>query len=71
MRRGRRDLSAVELAKARRTQLRNDTTTALFVLDALDPLTDEALHAATDDLVTHLSRLGPDVQVARRLMAAP
>jgi DNA/RNA-binding domain of Phe-tRNA-synthetase-like protein len=57
--------------QARRTQLRNDTTTALFILDALDPLTDEALHTAADDLVTHLSRLDPDVQVARRLIAAP
>jgi DNA/RNA-binding domain of Phe-tRNA-synthetase-like protein len=57
--------------QARRTQLRDDTTTALFILDALDPVTDEALHAAADDLVTHLSRLGPDVQVARRLIAAP
>jgi DNA/RNA-binding domain of Phe-tRNA-synthetase-like protein len=57
--------------QTRRTQLRNDTTTALFILDALDPLTDEALHGAADDLVTHLSRLGPDVQVASRLIAAP
>src|SRR5450631_3914592 len=57
--------------QARRTQLRDDTTTALFILDALDPLTDEALDAAADDLAGHLSRLGPDVQVARRLIAAP
>lgn len=57
--------------QARRTQLRNETTTALFILDALNPLSDEALHAAADDLVTHLARLGPDVQVARRLITAP
>ena len=57
--------------QARRTQLRDDTTAALFILDALDPLTDEALHAAADDLVTHLSRFGPEVRVARRLVAAP
>jgi DNA/RNA-binding domain of Phe-tRNA-synthetase-like protein len=57
--------------QARRTQLRDDTTTALFILDALDPMSDEALHAAADDLAGHLSRLGPDVQVARRLIAAP
>ena len=31
--------------QARRTQLSDDTTTALFILDALDPITDEALHA--------------------------
>jgi DNA/RNA-binding domain of Phe-tRNA-synthetase-like protein len=56
--------------QARRTALREDTTTALFILDALDPLADEALHAAADDLVAHLARLGPDVRAARRLIAA-
>jgi DNA/RNA-binding domain of Phe-tRNA-synthetase-like protein len=54
--------------QARRTQLSDGTTTALFILDALDPITDEALHAAADDLATHLARLGPDVQVTRRLL---
>ena len=54
--------------QARRTQLRDDTTAALFILDALDPLTDEALHAAADDLAAHLARLGPGVRVARRLI---
>jgi len=56
--------------QARRTQLRDETTTAIFIFDALDPMTDEALHAAADDLVTHLSRLGPAIRVARRLVAA-
>jgi len=55
--------------QARRTQLGEDTTAALFILDALDAMTDEALHAVADDLVVHLTRLGPDVQVARRLIA--
>jgi DNA/RNA-binding domain of Phe-tRNA-synthetase-like protein len=54
--------------QARRTQLSDGTTTALFILDALDPVNDEALHAAADDLATHLARLGPDVQIARRLL---
>jgi DNA/RNA-binding domain of Phe-tRNA-synthetase-like protein len=54
--------------QARRTQLRDDTTKALFILDALDPMTDEELQAAADDLSTHLSRLGPDVHIARRLL---
>ena len=31
--------------QARRTQLSDDTTTALFILDALDPITDEALQS--------------------------
>jgi DNA/RNA-binding domain of Phe-tRNA-synthetase-like protein len=55
--------------QARRTQLRDDTTTALFILDALDPMSDEALHAAAHDLIAHLAHLGPDVQVARRFIA--
>jgi DNA/RNA-binding domain of Phe-tRNA-synthetase-like protein len=54
--------------QARRTQLREETTAALFVLDALDPMDDDALSAAADDLVTHLTRLGPDVRAARRLI---
>jgi DNA/RNA-binding domain of Phe-tRNA-synthetase-like protein len=56
--------------QARRTQLREDTAAALFILDALDPVADEGLHAAADDLVAHLARLGPDVQAVRRLIAA-
>jgi DNA/RNA-binding domain of Phe-tRNA-synthetase-like protein len=54
--------------QGRRTQLREDTTTALFILDALDAMTDEALHAAADDLVGYVTRLGPDVSVARRMI---
>jgi DNA/RNA-binding domain of Phe-tRNA-synthetase-like protein len=56
--------------QARRTQLRPDTTAALFILDALDPVTSQALHAAADDLSARLARLGPGVRSARRLIAA-
>jgi DNA/RNA-binding domain of Phe-tRNA-synthetase-like protein len=56
--------------QARRTQLRDDTTTALFILDELDPMTDEAIHAAADELVVHLTRLGPDIHFVRRLIAS-
>jgi DNA/RNA-binding domain of Phe-tRNA-synthetase-like protein len=56
--------------QARRTQLRQDTTAALFILDALDPVTDQALHAAADDLAARLARLGPGVRAARRLIVA-
>jgi DNA/RNA-binding domain of Phe-tRNA-synthetase-like protein len=56
--------------QARRTQLRDDTTAALFILDALDPVTDQELHAAADDLVARLTGLGPGVRAARRLIAA-
>jgi DNA/RNA-binding domain of Phe-tRNA-synthetase-like protein len=55
--------------QARRTQLSEDTTTALFILDALDPITDEALHAA-EDLVAHLTGLGPDIRAVHRLITA-
>jgi DNA/RNA-binding domain of Phe-tRNA-synthetase-like protein len=55
--------------QGRRTQLTDATTTALFILDALDPMTDKALHAAADDLAAQLTSLGPDVRVARRLLA--
>jgi DNA/RNA-binding domain of Phe-tRNA-synthetase-like protein len=52
-----------------RTELSESTTTAVFILDALDPMTTRALDIAADDLTTHLTRLGPDVKVVRRLMA--
>lgn len=54
--------------QARRTQLSDGTSAALFILDALAPLTDQALDAAADDLVRHLTRLGPEVRVARRAL---
>jgi DNA/RNA-binding domain of Phe-tRNA-synthetase-like protein len=57
--------------QAHRTQLRDDTSAALFILDALDPLTEEQLDAAADDLVDRLERLGPDLRVARRLLSDP
>jgi DNA/RNA-binding domain of Phe-tRNA-synthetase-like protein len=56
--------------QARRTQLREDTTAALFILDALDPVTGEVLQAAADDLAARLARLGTDVRAARRLIVA-
>ena len=55
--------------QCRRTQLRDDTTAALFILDALEPMTDGALCAAGEDLAGHLGRLGPDVLVACRVIA--
>jgi DNA/RNA-binding domain of Phe-tRNA-synthetase-like protein len=55
--------------QGRRTHLTDETTTALFILDALEPLDDDALQAAADDLASHLLRFGPDVLIARRLIA--
>ena len=57
--------------QAPRTGLTPTTTSALFILDALDPLTDEQLEAAADELVSHLLRLGDDVRVERRVLRAP
>jgi DNA/RNA-binding domain of Phe-tRNA-synthetase-like protein len=54
--------------QARRTALHDGTTSALFILDALDPMSDVELEAAADDLVGHLGALGPDVRVVRRLV---
>jgi DNA/RNA-binding domain of Phe-tRNA-synthetase-like protein len=54
--------------QGRRTQLTPGTTSALFILDALSPMPGDALVAAGDDLVDHLSRLGPGVRVATRLI---
>jgi DNA/RNA-binding domain of Phe-tRNA-synthetase-like protein len=56
--------------QAHRTQLRDDTTAALFILDALGPMDDDALAAAADHLTSELARLGPDITVTRRLIAA-
>jgi len=55
--------------QAQRTQLTKETTSALFILDALDPMTDEALAAAAEELVAHLTRFGPDVRAIHRVIA--
>jgi DNA/RNA-binding domain of Phe-tRNA-synthetase-like protein len=54
--------------QGRRTRLTPETTSALFILDALAPMGDDALVAAGEDLIGLLRRLGPDVRVAKRLV---
>ena len=56
--------------QAHRTQLTRATTAALFILDALDPMTDQELCAAADDLLAHLAPPGTRLTVARRLITA-
>jgi len=56
--------------QARRTQLAEDTTTALFILDALDPMTNDELQAAADDLVARLTGIDGGIRVVRRLLTA-
>lgn len=54
--------------QGRRTRLRDDTTSALFIFDALRPTTDEALCAAARDLVEHLGASSPRLVAADRLI---
>lgn len=55
--------------QARRTQLSERATTALFILDALDPMSDRQLLDAADELDAHIRRLGPDVRTVRRVLS--
>lgn len=55
--------------QARRTQLTEGTTSALFILDVLSPVTDDELRATADDLLEHVRAFCPDLRVARRLIA--
>jgi len=51
-----------------RTRITTDTTSAVFILDALDPLSDDAVHAAADALTRALHAVSPDAAVHRRLI---
>lgn len=54
-----------------RTALSDQTTNVLFILDALEPCSDEALEAAADELCAELCKLSEDVKVERRLLRKP
>jgi DNA/RNA-binding domain of Phe-tRNA-synthetase-like protein len=54
--------------QGRRTQLTPRTTSALFILDSLEPMTDDALTAAGEELLAHLRQLGDTVTAATRLL---
>jgi len=54
--------------QSQRTQLRDETTTALFIMDALAPMTDSELGAAASALSEQLHRLGTDVRIASRTL---
>ncbi|KAF3490790.1 uncharacterized protein GIQ15_00307 [Arthroderma uncinatum] len=53
-----------------RTALTDQTTRVFFVLDALEPLSDDALTVAADELASLLKNLSPEVQTAQRLVTA-
>lgn len=54
--------------QGRRTRLEAESRSAVFILDVLDPMTDTELHAAAEELIGHLHRFGPDVQISQRLL---
>lgn len=54
-----------------RTSLTDETATAVFILDALDPMSDHTLITAADVLADTLSGLGTKVRLSRRLIGAP
>lgn len=51
-----------------RTRLHDHTTTAVFILDALAPMTDDALDVAGEDLSTRFATLGADVEISHRTL---
>lgn len=53
--------------QCRRTQLTDDTTNALFIIDTLDPLSSEQRDEVADDLMTWLARLGAE-DIQRRTL---
>jgi DNA/RNA-binding domain of Phe-tRNA-synthetase-like protein len=53
-----------------RTGVSDDTTRALFILDALEPCSDANLEAAADELTAVLKSLSPDVSAERQLISA-
>lgn len=52
-----------------RTALTDETTRVLFILDALEPLSDEALVFAADELASLLKGLAPEVQTSYRIIS--
>jgi DNA/RNA-binding domain of Phe-tRNA-synthetase-like protein len=51
-----------------RTALSNDTTRVLFILDALEPMSDDALFQGADELASALKRISPEVKVSQRFI---
>ena len=54
-----------------RTALTDLTTRALFILDVLEPVSDQALQEASEELAAMLNKLSPDIQVEQRMIMAP
>lgn len=56
--------------QGRRTALGDRTRSALFILDGLDPVSNDQLRAAADALVAALTALGAEVSTERLLLGA-
>jgi DNA/RNA-binding domain of Phe-tRNA-synthetase-like protein len=54
-----------------RTRITADISSAVFILDALDPLPDDAVSAAADSLTDALLTLSPDAVIHRRFLDHP
>ncbi|KAJ5126743.1 Phenylalanyl-tRNA synthetase [Penicillium atrosanguineum] len=53
-----------------RTALTDETTRVLFILDALEPLSPDALMQAADELASTLESLSSEVRISRRIIGA-
>ncbi|KAI9037485.1 B3/B4 domain-containing protein [Aspergillus affinis] len=53
-----------------RTALTDETSRVLFILDALEPLSNDDLTKAAEELASALQGLSPDVQVSQRIIDA-
>lgn len=54
-----------------RTALTDKTSRILFIFDALEPLSDDSLVQAADELVSALNSLSPQVQTSYRIISSP
>ncbi|MDP4804436.1 MAG: phenylalanine--tRNA ligase beta subunit-related protein [Candidatus Nanopelagicales bacterium] len=51
-----------------RTRLSQETTNVVFILDALEPVSDEALNAAADALITLICVDSPDLRISHKVL---
>lgn len=56
--------------QCRRTQLTEATTSAYFLLEAIDDYPDEDLEAAAEALTAAIRRISPDAEISRELLRA-
>ncbi|KAM3075970.1 hypothetical protein ACMFMF_005316 [Clarireedia jacksonii] len=52
------------------TSVYDPNTRALFIMDALEPITDEALKAAAQELISTLKKLNSDIVTYQQVLKA-